>query len=143
MKNQFAKMLLAVGTISLFGSALHAQTYDLSAKVPFAFQVNNHTFAEGRYAVRAGTDGAVALQNRATGESEFVMGASHTLDGADDARLVFRCYDGRNACFLAEVRPGRNVSGSEVPKSKAEKELVAANHAREVAMVVVRLDRAD
>ena len=142
MKNNAIGMFLALGAACVCGSALDAQSNELSAKVPFAFQVAGKDFAAGRYVVRDhGYLGIPSVQNAATGELVFVAGADHALTQAGAPRLVFHCYAG-NTCYLAEIRPASG-SGSHVAMTKAEKEIANSNRHREMATISVDLRRAD
>ena len=104
MKNNMITMVLAISAACFGASALNAQSNDLTAKVPFAFQVSGKDFPAGRYIVRAnGYSGIPSMQNADSGQSVFVSGATRSLTHAGPARLVFHCYAG-NTCFLAEIR---------------------------------------
>jgi hypothetical protein len=142
MKSNVIGMFLAVGAACVSGSALSAQTNDVSAKVPFAFQVAGKAFPAGKYLVtERGFLGIPFVQNSTTGESVFVAGASHSLTRVGPARLVFHCYVGET-CFLAEIRPPAG-SGSTIAMTKAEKELRSGDKAREMATIAIDLRPAD
>jgi hypothetical protein len=141
MKTQQVKMFLALGAVSTIGIGLHAQTYELKANIPFAFQVNNQAFAPGKYEVRRGNEAVPSLMPVATGHRSFVIGANPSLSGKADPRLVFHCYGG-DKCFLAEIWP-TSGAGCSVPKSKAEKELINGDAPREMATIAIDLHRAD
>jgi len=142
MKNNAIGMFVALGAACLSGSALDAQSSDLSAKVPFAFQVAGKDFAAGRYVVREhGYFGIPSVENAVTGQSVFVAGADHSLTQAGPARLVFHCYAG-STCFLAEIRPASGP-GSNVSMTKAEKEIAKSDQPHEMATISVDLRRAD
>ena len=142
MKNNTIRMFLALGAAFVCGSALDAQSNDLSAKVPFAFQVGGKDFAAGRYVVREhGYLGIPSVQNAVTGQTVFVAGANHALTQVGPPRLVFHCYAG-STCFLAEIRPASGP-GSNVAMTKAEKEIANSDQPREMATISVDLRRAD
>jgi hypothetical protein len=142
MKNNVIRMVLAVGAACVCGSALDAQTYILSAKIPFAFQAAGKAFPAGKYTVAERGDSRVpSVQSSTTGESVFIAGADHSLSPAGPARLVFHCYSGYT-CFLAEIRPTAG-SGSKVSMTKAEKAIVQGEGPREMATISVDLRRAD
>ena len=141
MKINTIRMFLALGAASICG-ALHAQTYNLAAKVPFAFQTANHVFPAGNYLeADYGATGVPMLKNATTGQAVFVTGATHSLDAVRPGRLVFHCY-GAEVCFLAEIRPATGY-GSIVAKTKAEKEILKGDRASEMATIYVDLHRAD
>jgi hypothetical protein len=142
MKSQIMSMFLAIGAVATFGSTLHAQTYQMTADVPFAFQVHDQSFEPGKYQVRVSDSSIVPnLRNAATRRSIFVMGAYGVGGSRGESKLVFRCYNGET-CFLAEIQPGK-ANGTILSQSKAEKELIKANGGRDVAMISVDLNRAD
>ncbi len=142
MKTNVIRMFLALGAACVSGTALHAQSYDLSADIPFAFQVSGKALPAGKYVVsERGVAGVPTLQSRTTGHSILVGGAYRSLDPVHPGRLVFHCY-GTNGCFLAEIWPVSGA-GSAVAPSKAEKEIRATGHAREMATRFVDLHRAD
>ena len=141
MKTQMVRMLLALGTVSLFGGALHAQTYDLVANVPFKFQVSNQTLDAGKYLVQQNQEGVATLRSMANGHATFIVGAYARLGKATTSKLVFHCYNGRD-CFLTELWPDRG-NGSGVPMSKAEKAIVRGEQAKEMATIAIEVRRAD
>jgi hypothetical protein len=142
MKNTVISTFLAVSAACLGGSALIAQSNDLSAKVPFAFQVADKAFPAGRYVVgEYGYTGVHSLRSTTTGKAVFIAGADRSLTHAGPARLVFHCYSGDN-CFLAEIRPASG-SGSTVSMGKTEKEIVNSERNREMATISVGLRYGD
>ena len=142
MKTNFTKMLTMFGlaTTAMIGT-LHAQNYQLTAKVPFAFQAGSQTFEAGKYEVGQGFSQASNIRNTANGHRVFLAGAYASLSGTSEPKLVFHCYAGQN-CFLAEIWPGRG-NGMDVPVSKAEKSLMNGEHAKEMATIAIDLRRAD
>jgi hypothetical protein len=142
MKNHAIGMLLAMGAALVGGTALEAQSNELSAKVPFAFQLAGKDFAAGRYVVREhGYLMLPSVQNVATGQHVFVSGADHVLSPVGPPRLVFHCYAG-STCFLAEIRMPSGP-GTQVAMSRAEKEIVKSERPREMATISVDLRHAD
>ena len=143
MKRQVSRALLAVGAISVIGTALYAQSYNMRVDVPFAFQVNNQSLAPGIYRVSQASVMSLSLRSIGTGHTVFVTGASPTRDGASaTGKLVFRCYNGRERCFLAEVWPA-GETGTSIARSKNEKSLSNGDRAREMAVISVDVRRAD
>ncbi len=141
MKTNVIRTFLALGAACVCGSALQAQTYRLSAEIPFAFQVSETSFPAGKYVVSdRGATLVQSIQSRETGRAVFIPGAYRSLDPVEPGRLVFHCY-GTNGCFLAEIWPVTGA-GSTVPKTKAEKNLVREG-SREMATLFVDLHRAD
>ena len=140
MKIKMMTMVLAAGAVSIFGGALSAQSYDLSANIPFTFQVGDMSFTPGKYEVRNSANSVPTLRSAETGHAIFVTGAFASLGTGRETKLVFRCYGG-DKCFLGEIWPSSS-SGSLVPKSKAEKELINGEGHRAMAAVAVALHRA-
>src|SRR5580704_7032367 len=123
MKTNVVRMVLALGTACTAGSVLDAQTAQMSAKVPFAFQVSDQALPAGKYLLGDyGATGVLFMKNAVTGSAVFIGGAPHTIDAVRPGRLVFHCY-GANGCFLAEVWPFTGRGGN-VPKTKVEKEIL-------------------
>jgi hypothetical protein len=142
MKNNAIRIFLALGAACVCASALDAQSNDLSAKVPFAFQVAGKAFPAGRYLVGDyGSTGILILKNAAIGNSVFLAGANHTMEPVRPGRLVFHCYAG-DTCFLAEVRPASGP-GSKVSMTKAEKEILNGDRPKEMATISVDLRHVD
>ena len=141
MKTRAIGMFLAIGAVAVLGTTLNAQTYGLTAEVPFAFQVGNQVFAPGDYHIHHGSQGVPTIRSAQNGHAFFISGASPALGTARSAKLVFHCYAGQK-CFLAEIWSD-TVSGSAVPKSQAEKSLALGDHAREMATIAIDLHRAD
>ena len=141
MNTNFMKMFLAVSTVSLFGTALHAQSYVLTADIPFAFQVANKTYEPGKYQVRQGSEAFPTLYDKVSGTRVFIAGASATLGTTRQPKLVFHCYNG-DKCFLAEIWPTTG-NASSVPKTRAEKDLLSGDRPREMATIAIDLRHAD
>ena len=142
MKARMIAMFLAIGSASLFGTALLAQNHNLTADVPFGFQAGNLKFAPGAYVIsKTGAVGPLSIMPVATRHATFITGAFPSMSGKERARLVFRCY-GSNRCFLAEIWSG-DAPGSNVPISKAEKDIRNGEPQREVAAISIDLRRAD
>ena len=136
MKTSMIRMFLALATVSLFGSALNAQSNDLVASVPFKFQVNNQSLEPGKYLIQHNSSGVVTLRSMTTGHATFATGAYDRLMGKQAGKMVFHCYNGHD-CFLSEIW-GFNGRGATVPPSKTEKALIS-EQPREVATIAVNL----
>lgn len=140
MKTRMIRMFLALGMVSAFGTALHAQTYDLAANVPFKFQAGDRVQEPGKYLVRQDGSGVTTIRNMVSGHPTLLPGVYARLGHTYSGKLVFHCYNG-NGCFLAEIWPAGG-NGSPVPMSKTEKNLVKAGES-EVATIAIDLRRAD
>jgi hypothetical protein len=142
MKNNVIRMVLALGAACVGGSALQAQSYEMSAKVPFAFQVADKTFEAGKYLVTTtGYSVTPTLKSAKTGRGIFLTGDDLAQNRNGSAKLVFHCYGTEN-CFLAEVWP-ETGRASAVTVTKAEKELRNSPQSHEMASISVGLRRAD
>lgn len=138
------RMFLALSAACLSGSALSAQTYRITAEIPFAFHVNDNVQPAGKYllAEKSGAVHMPAMTSVADGRSVFVIGANQSLDTVRNSgtKVVFHCYSG-NGCFLAEIWPGNGL-GTSVPKSRTEKEILK-DRSRELATIAINAVRAD
>jgi hypothetical protein len=125
MKRQLANLILAVSSVCIYGSvvagsALHAQSYEMVAKVPFAFHLDKTDFPAGTYIVeRSGTAAFQVIENR-NGHKAAIPGGTY-LENKGTPRLVFRCYG--NERFLAEVW-NTTGTGSRVPVTKRERDVI-------------------
>jgi hypothetical protein len=138
MKRQWMKLFLAACSVGTYGSALHAQTYEMTAKVPFAFHVDKTDFPAGEYSInRTGSSSTQFLQNR-TGPKIAIPGTANS-DNKGNARLVFHRY-GRDL-FLAEIWNPVGT-GSKVPMGKRERDVRERQGSNEVATISVAFTQA-
>ena len=141
MKFHIISMTLALGAITILGSTLNAQSYQVSGTVPFAFHVGDRVYESGKYTISETAPSMVpSLMNNATHHSTFVAGAVASKSGDKGRKLVFHCYNGTQ-CYLAEIWPG-NEQGISISMSKGEKQLVREGR-REMAMIRIDLHVAD
>src|SRR5690242_8576301 len=106
MKTSFLGMFLALGAAFVSSNVLCAQTYKLTADIPFAFRVNDQVQPAGKYMI-ANDGRPVPLLMRMTDmRKQFIVGATTAVEStqAQRGKLVFHCYGG-STCFLAEIRP--------------------------------------
>ena len=144
MKTQVLR--IAVITMALLAaSAAMAQGHpgDVLVNVPFTFVVGSHHMQPGRYVVMTAADGALRIYDTEVSDNQLLL-AVHSIQSntPNDAKLVFHRYG--DSYFLAEVWNGNNDIGKELPKSKAEKEILSGrlNGPRPKAEVaVLRPDR--
>jgi hypothetical protein len=127
-----AVLLISLGAI---GTGLEAQTMNLHAVVPFAWQVNGHQLNAGDYQIiNDGASAIVRVRNNEGGQGAFlqiIRGPGHNTAN----RLVFHRYG--DQYFLAEI-VSRDSTVSKVPVSKAER-AVQSEQPREMAIVSVEL----
>ena len=126
MKKQVLLVLLLL--MVLGGAVTHAQTRSLiNAKVPFDFVVNGRTYTSGDYSVLPTSTNHVWILRGTNRRSGFLVAQSaESSTPADRNKLVFRCYNSRKLCFLAEVWFSGDQIGSRLPITRHEKELTRA-----------------
>jgi len=103
--------------------------------VPFDFVVGDQTLPAGQYTVRQDTPrGAVQVQSLDWKTSRFRM-ANKVQAGRvqDRSRLIFRRYGNQN--FLARIWIAGSEFGSELAKSRYEREISRRGPVEAVAMV--------
>ena len=114
-----------LATLTLAATSLTAQSTSLmTVNVPFNFAAGAKTLPAGEYRVKAVAHNVVAIQS--ADSKTTVMLASHSaentsMDGV--GALTFNRYGDRY--FLSQIWMGSNI-GRELPKSRAEKEQIAA-----------------
>ena len=152
MKNVVAKMgLLAVMTVIAASVSANAQSlnYKLTANIPFDFSVAGEKLPAGKYSIGRAqqSNGDTVVQIRSTdGHANVVRFTIPVFanDPVKQSSLVFRRYG--NEYFLAEIWPVGAVTGRELPKTQAERELarkaensgVAALNAPDVKTITIQ-----
>ena len=123
MRAQWMKLFLAAGAVWVSGVAVQAQTYEMVANVPFAFQVGNNDFAAGKYTLERQGLGPDSLRSP-SGRGTFIAGNPNYESKAKvQPRLVFRCYGDMR--FLAEIW-GTTSRGTKIAPGAREREMAAA-----------------
>ncbi len=136
MKNLLTKMFLTFGSVCLFGANLHAQTYSLTANVPFSFEANGAQMSPGNYLVSQPMNSQVQrMQNRGDKCSAFIASSSHEVNNGSP-RLVFHRYG--NRYFLAEVWNNQGT-GTKLTPRRSERELRDAANTTVASTVSVQL----
>jgi len=126
-----AVLLVSLGAVT--GAVLNAQTFNLHAVVPFAWQINNHQLNAGDYQItKDSSSPVVTMRNNNSGAGMFLQ-VSGGAGGSTATQLVFHRYG--DQYFLAEI-VGREGIVSKVPVSKAERAL-QSEQPREMATVLV------
>jgi hypothetical protein len=141
MKNVVAKMsLLAVMIVIAASVSANAQSlnYRLTANIPFDFSVAGQKLPAGKYWINRAplSNGDTIVQIRSTdGHSNVTRLTIPVFAGnpAKNSALVFNRYG--DEYFLSEIWPAGGVTGREVPKSRAERELARKPHDSGVAAV--------
>jgi hypothetical protein len=125
-----AVLLVSLGAAA--GTGLEAQTLNLHAVVPFAWQINGHQLNPGDYQItKNGGSPVVTMRNNNSGVAMFLQVSGGGRNTA--SRLVFHRYG--EQYFLAEIA-GTDGVISRVPVSKAER-AVQSEQPREIAIVFV------
>jgi hypothetical protein len=97
---------------------------DVLVNVPFAFVIDSHHMQPGRYVVTKAANGVLRIHDTEVANNQMFL-AVHSIESKtpNEAKLVFHRYG--DTYFLAEVWNGNDI-GKELPKSKAEKEILSA-----------------
>ena len=153
MKNAVAKFgLLAVMVIIAASASAQAQSlsYRLTANIPFEFSVAGKKLPAGKYWVNRAqqSSGDTVVQISSTdGHSNVIRFTIPVLavNPVKDGTLVFHRYG--EEYFLSQIWPASGLTGRELPKSRAERELerksqdngIAAMRAPEVRIITIRV----
>lgn len=129
MKNVVAKFgLLAVMMIIAASVSANAQSlnYRLTANIPFDFSVAGQKLPAGKYWINRAqqSNGDTIVQIRSTDGHSNITHFTIPVFGyepVETSSLVFRRYG--DEYFLSEIWPVGAVTGRELTKSRAEREL--------------------
>ena len=123
MKKQILFPLLTMVLLMAAGSA-NAQlgANEVRAKIPFDYKVGNATMKSGDCSIRTAGDNALVI--RSSG-SEAALTLSRSVYGkpSRDTKLVFSKYG--DEYFLAQIWVEGETSGVQLPKTRAERELMS------------------
>jgi hypothetical protein len=127
MKN-LLMMVVAISFLAIAGGApVRAQVVDtIVADVPFDFTVRDSTLPAGKYTIKrtySADPGVMQIRN-ADGDEVvlFVVGSAQAAKEPQQTRLIFDRVGDRY--FLSEIFEEGNITGVELPKSRAERDLV-------------------
>jgi hypothetical protein len=121
MKRTITKLFLALGSLCIGAIGLKAQTYALSASIPFAFHANGTNCSSGTYVFQKDTNpDTESLLNKDTGRSLFLGALPQSKVNHGSPRLVFHRYG--NEYFLSEVWNDQGT-GTRFSASKLEKQV--------------------
>ena len=123
-RTMFGALMTLVVAFTVAVPVVHAQTI-MTATVPFAFSVGQQQLPAGAYAVREVGDRATLIENK-DGQGR-VMGIYNYAgpSKADETKLVFDKVG--DHYFLTQIWSSASGQGLQIPESKLEKELQAAN----------------
>lgn len=126
------RTVAATVTLSLLVTALavHAQSYGLRARIPFAFTVGTAALPSGTYTIRRADFSQGVLMIRSLNQGAMVLSQKGYGSGVQKPRFVFRRYGGRY--FLREVW-FMEAGGYAVPETQQERE--AASQATKQALL--------
>src|SRR3954465_13345958 len=98
----------------------------MTVTIPFPFTIRDKAFSPGTYTIQRVTrsvGGVYFIENVETKQVKTISGPSSVNVGRNpgQSRVVFRNYNGQH--FLSQIWTDGNASGSQVPKSRLEKEL--------------------
>lgn len=140
MKNLATKLFLTFAAVCVWGSALNAQSYQITANIPFAFHAGKTSLPAGRYVAQKPFETQVQSLVGPNGRSIAVaIGNPWTDSKKQEPRLVFHRYGHED--FLAEIWNGEGT-GTRLQPSKAERqeqETEAANRPEEVTVIMASL----
>ncbi len=131
------KTIANLAVFSLLGVAsLCAQSSTVKATIPFDFTVGKTVMPSGEYRVSFGSPQGVILARAADGRSGVMSTSNATSRNSNlgEGKLVFNVYGHRR--FLSQVWVPGLMSGREVVKTKAEREL-AGQH-KEIGLAAIR-----
>ena len=127
MKN----LLLMVVTMSFLaiagGAPVRAQVVDtIVANVPFDFTVRDSTLPAGEYTIKRTYSADPGLMQIRSADGDevllFVVGSAEAAKQPDQTKLIFDRVGDRY--FLSEIFEEGNSTGVELPKSRAERDLL-------------------
>lgn len=124
MRKQILNVVVTLSVIATLSIAVFAALNNkVKANVPFDFMVNGKTLPAGQYVIES-RSGQNLLMIRSWEAKQDVGVITMRFEVKDDTepQLVFHRYG--NQYFLAQVIG--DTSGSELPKSKAEREAAKA-----------------
>ena len=137
MKNFLTNLMTTAALLCTLGGALDAQSYQVTAKVPFEWQANGHQFNAGNYLIsKEQSSPVIAIRDMTAGKGAFLM-TGEASGKNSSPRLVFHRYG--DQYFLAEVwTPG--AIGRQLRISSAEKETIASEKPRKAETVLVAIN---
>jgi hypothetical protein len=135
MKLFLTNLMTSVALLCALGGGLEAQSYKITATVPFGYQVKGQNLEAGNYVITKDVSSPVMwLRNAEDGKSVLLMTIASSVTDPEP-KLVFHRYGDRY--FLAEIWIG--FTGRSLTMSSAEKEVMASGKSREVATVPIHI----
>jgi hypothetical protein len=127
MKTQLFRIPLFVFALVMASAAVaQRQPGDLLVNIPFSFLVGNHQMPSGEYVVTHAANGILRMSNTENPSSGLLTSVQAVESRTSQPpKLVFHRYV--DSYFLSEVWTGDGRIGRQLPRSKAERELISAN----------------
>jgi hypothetical protein len=116
--------LSVVAVTFVLTAPLSAQTFKLSASVPFEFTVAGRSMPAGDYSIDAGSSPMGAVRVSSGNEGVYFLAIRDTASQKErtgQSLLLFHRYGDRY--FLSSIVDGSLNTGVEIPTSRIEKEL--------------------
>jgi len=136
-------ILFAATALLLVATAVHAQSTNVTASVPFDFVVADHTYPAGDYAVKSiSTSGVPLLIRNSDDTDEKGIALSNSCSSGQPSsttRLVFHRMGGQY--FLYQIWQEGSTVGREFPTSKTEVTLARNSDKPEIVIVAANLTR--
>jgi len=117
---------LTIGSFASAPQALAQSSNLAEVTIPFTFQTDHETFAAGTYRIALESDHLVLLRGPGKSYGMILMNNAVNVHPSDHGKLVFDRYG--NKYFLRQIWTAGNTAGLECPKSRAEKETLAAEN---------------
>ncbi|MFZ0631129.1 MAG: hypothetical protein WA399_00455 [Acidobacteriaceae bacterium] len=113
--------LAAAAALASLTPALHAQTIQAQANVPFSFDYGTTHFSQGTYVITMNGDSVLVVRNRVTNQSAMVLARLETSPiPAENGLATFKKYGDR--WFLEHVEIAGSGNSVSVYESKAERQ---------------------
>ncbi len=136
MKTKLFAVALTLVFSAVATGTCYAQQAELAVKIPFAFQVGNHSMPAGEYLVRSLIGGTGTVQRLRQVDGRAVMNvltiSVETRNGNPSPMLVFHRYG--ETYFLDQIWTGSQ--GHQLSRSNREKEIAREERRTEIALAL-------
>jgi hypothetical protein len=115
-------MIILVGSMAVAARAQTSGRIQLTASIPFQFNVGNKTLPAGEYTVvqvNSASGAILQIRSKDGRAGALVLTISVTGKTQESAKLIFRRYE--NRYFLAQAWVDGDDTGFETSKSRAER----------------------
>jgi len=137
MKRHAWKVLMAVGLLAALAAPSMAANLALKANIPFSFAAGSVNLPAGEYTVEQHVvPGVLALRGADLRiVTLFTVSPKVSAEVKDTASLVFNKYG--DQYFLSQIWISGRNSGYQLPRTRRERELIAAAPAHPVVLAAV------